>query len=177
MAEEGKGVALAILGIVAVIAVVGLVLLFKGATGRMSEGGPGDAKLYTRESIISHSYGASEENPYAYRNYETWGGVSQDRYGKPGWSGAWDDGNVYGEDPYSMASETGVGAAPQILEYTTQAPTYRRSPSRIPSGQICSTGEVCPVNSFCEENPERARSFKHVEGTQDCYSGVYSSLD
>jgi len=31
MAEEGKGVAMAILGIVAVIAVVGLVLLFKGA--------------------------------------------------------------------------------------------------------------------------------------------------
>lgn len=34
MAEEGKGVALAILGIVALIAVVGLILLFKsGATG------------------------------------------------------------------------------------------------------------------------------------------------
>jgi hypothetical protein len=32
MAEEGKGVALAILGIVAVIAVVGLILLFKGAS-------------------------------------------------------------------------------------------------------------------------------------------------
>ena len=31
MAEEGKGVALAILGIVAVIAVVGLVMLFNGA--------------------------------------------------------------------------------------------------------------------------------------------------
>ena len=31
MAEEGRGVALAILGVVAVIAVVGLVLLFKGA--------------------------------------------------------------------------------------------------------------------------------------------------
>jgi hypothetical protein len=31
--EEGKGVALAILGVVAVIAVVGLVLLFKGGTG------------------------------------------------------------------------------------------------------------------------------------------------
>ena len=31
MAEEGKGIALAILGIVAVIAVVGLVLLFQGA--------------------------------------------------------------------------------------------------------------------------------------------------
>lgn len=32
--EEGRGVALAILGIVAVIAVVGLVLLFTGSTGK-----------------------------------------------------------------------------------------------------------------------------------------------
>ncbi len=33
---ENKGIALAILGIVAVIAVVGLVLLFKGATGNVA---------------------------------------------------------------------------------------------------------------------------------------------
>ncbi len=39
MAEEGKGVALAILGIVAVIAVVGLVLLFTGASGQGVYGG------------------------------------------------------------------------------------------------------------------------------------------
>ena len=44
MAEEHKGVALAILGIVAVIAVVGLILLFKGAaTGNIVAPG---AKLY-----------------------------------------------------------------------------------------------------------------------------------
>ena len=35
---EGKGIALAILGVVAVIAVVGLVLLFTGATGKVSLG-------------------------------------------------------------------------------------------------------------------------------------------
>ncbi|MEM4246805.1 MAG: hypothetical protein QXR48_00135 [Candidatus Woesearchaeota archaeon] len=35
MADEGKGVAYAILGIVAVIAVVGLVLLFKGGAGKV----------------------------------------------------------------------------------------------------------------------------------------------
>src|SRR5574341_2523136 len=45
MAEEGKGVAMAILGIVAVIAVVGLVLLFKGGTGGFV-GGYGDPKIY-----------------------------------------------------------------------------------------------------------------------------------
>ncbi|MEM4247101.1 MAG: hypothetical protein QXR48_03895 [Candidatus Woesearchaeota archaeon] len=44
MAEEGKGVALAILGIVAVIAVVGLVLLFTGATGKYTAYGM--PKLY-----------------------------------------------------------------------------------------------------------------------------------
>ncbi len=36
---EGKGVALAILGIVAVIAVVGLIMLFKGGTGEVVVGG------------------------------------------------------------------------------------------------------------------------------------------
>lgn len=45
MAEEGKGVALAILGIVAVIAVVGLVLLFSGGTGGFV-GGYGSPKIY-----------------------------------------------------------------------------------------------------------------------------------
>ncbi len=44
MAEEGKGVALAILGIVAVIAVVGLVLLFTGSTGKYVL--PSVAKVY-----------------------------------------------------------------------------------------------------------------------------------
>jgi hypothetical protein len=36
---EAKGMTLAILGIVAVLAVVGLVLLFSGATGKVSYGG------------------------------------------------------------------------------------------------------------------------------------------
>jgi hypothetical protein len=46
MAEEGKGIAMAILGIVAVIAVVGLVLLFKGgATGNVA-GSTAGAKIY-----------------------------------------------------------------------------------------------------------------------------------
>jgi hypothetical protein len=35
MAEEGRGIAMAILGIVAVIAVVGLVLLFRGGAGQV----------------------------------------------------------------------------------------------------------------------------------------------
>ncbi len=43
MADEGKGIAFAILGIVAVIAVVGLVLLFKGGTGGVAYNQP---KIY-----------------------------------------------------------------------------------------------------------------------------------
>ncbi len=39
MVDEGRGIALAILGIVAVIAVVGLVLLFSGAAGQGVYGG------------------------------------------------------------------------------------------------------------------------------------------
>jgi len=47
MADEGKGVAYAILGIVAVIAVVGLVLLFKGASGNVALQASSDlAKVY-----------------------------------------------------------------------------------------------------------------------------------
>lgn len=46
MAEEGRGVALAILGIVAVIAVVGLVLLFKGGTTGKVAGTTAGAKVY-----------------------------------------------------------------------------------------------------------------------------------
>ncbi len=44
MAEEGKGVALVILGVVAIIAVVGLVLLFSNATGKYVM--PNYAKVY-----------------------------------------------------------------------------------------------------------------------------------
>lgn len=35
MAEEGKGIATAILGVVAIIAVIGLILLFKGSAGKV----------------------------------------------------------------------------------------------------------------------------------------------
>jgi hypothetical protein len=48
MADEGHGVSLAILGIVAVIAVVGLVLLFNGAIGQAIASNPAfpAAKIY-----------------------------------------------------------------------------------------------------------------------------------
>ena len=49
--DEGKGVALAILGIVAVIGVVGLVLLFTGATGNYVL--PSVAKVYPG-NVVTH---------------------------------------------------------------------------------------------------------------------------
>jgi hypothetical protein len=47
MADENKGVAFAILGIVAVIAVVGLVLLFKGAAGNATLLASSMRRMYT----------------------------------------------------------------------------------------------------------------------------------
>lgn len=67
MAEK-KGVALAVLGVVSVLAIVGLVLLFTkaGATGQVSSP---YAKLYTRSSIDPVAY------PYPYLQDRTAGGV------------------------------------------------------------------------------------------------------
>lgn len=60
MAEEGHGVSLAILGIVAVLAVVGLVLLFTGATGQFVQ--PGIAKLYPGKVLAGET---GQGFPYA----------------------------------------------------------------------------------------------------------------
>ncbi len=57
MAEE-KGVALAILGIVAVIAVVGLIMLFQGAAGDVVL--PGAAKIYPGK-VVSGDVGAGTQ--------------------------------------------------------------------------------------------------------------------
>ena len=68
MAEEGKGVALAILGIVAVIAVVGLILLFTGATGQVTASG-GSAKVYGGGEI---AHGLDQyRDPDGYVRYQT----------------------------------------------------------------------------------------------------------
>ena len=172
MAEEGKGVALAILGVVAVIAVVGLVLLFKGATGKMSEGGSGDPKVYTRQSEIGHSSGAADvENPYYGYEYETYAGNTQSRYGtgkaySPG--GAWDQSGVYGARSFDAASEPGANSAPMIEEYTTQAPTYKRAPQSIPSGQNDACGG-CPYGSYCVPDPnDRPSHWEDVPGYPGC---------
>ena len=82
--EEGKGIAMAILGIVAVIAVVGLVLLFKSATGSGVYGGdltrvPGVDMYQQGESVPRYTSAvpASEGGTYyQYRN--GWGALQRD---------------------------------------------------------------------------------------------------
>jgi hypothetical protein len=84
MAEEGKGIALVILGIVAVIAVVGLVLLFKSATGMGLYGGeltrvPG-VDLYEKgESVPRYTKAVPETEGGTYYQYrEGWWGLERD---------------------------------------------------------------------------------------------------
>jgi hypothetical protein len=68
MAEEGRGITLAILGIVAVIAVVGLVLLFTGATARVASP-TGGAKIYGGGEI---THGLDQyRDPEGYVRYST----------------------------------------------------------------------------------------------------------
>ncbi len=175
MAEEGKGVAMAILGIVAVIAVVGLVLLFTGATGDFSGGGSGMAKLYTRQS---NALRADVEDPYYGFTYETYQGEALSRqatgkYGSPG--GAWDTANVHGEKPYGAATQPGdVPYAPDPYKeygyaYTVQE-AEDRSPRSIASDDNSPCG-FCPKGSFCQPDPRRTREgWRAVAGYPGCYA-------
>ncbi len=172
MAEEGRGVALAILGIVAVIAVVGLVLLFTGATGKFSGGAVGLPKIYTRQSEIAVAAGpANVENPYYGYEYETYGGVTQSREATAQYiaaGGAWDPSLVYGDGTWDAATEPGVGAAPSLYD-TTQAPTTKRAPTRIPSGQSDVCGN-CPYGSACiVDQRSLPTSAEPVAGYPGCY--------
>lgn len=81
--EEGKGVAMAILGIVAVIAVVGLILLFTGATGNGSYGGaltrPGTYLYEKGEEPVRYTSPVLEDRgaPY-YKHRPSWEGLQRD---------------------------------------------------------------------------------------------------
>jgi len=163
MAEESKGVALAILGIVAVIAVVGLVMLFTGATGRLSEGGPGNPKLYTRESMQGYAGGpANVENPYYGYNYETQV-LRPDVGDYTAAGGNW--GEVYGESDYPAAVQPGMNVAPGA----THAATDDRDPVSIPSGQTSPCG-VCPYGSVCQADAGRVPgNWEPVSGYPGCY--------
>ncbi len=173
MAEEGRGVALAILGIVAVIAVVGLVLLFTGATGKFSGGAVGLSKIYTRQSEVAVAAGpANLENPYYGYDYETYGGITQSREATArdiAAGGAWDPTEVYGDATWDAATEPGVGAAPSLYD-TTQSPTYKRAPSHVVSGQADVCG-MCPYGSVCITDERRIPTgAEQVAGYPYCFT-------
>jgi hypothetical protein len=165
---ENKGVSLAILGIVAVIAVVGLVLLFTGTSGKFVE--PGLPKVYTRQSINSIAYGAGNpENPYGSYDYETWGSRSATGK-KTAAGGAWDPSNVHGEIPFPAATEDGTNAAPPSPYGAggagasagygpVMSPTYKRSPDWIPtSGTASDVCGGCPNYETCIADSRRVPS-------------------
>ncbi len=118
MADEGKGVALAILGVVAVIAVVGLVLLFLQArvTGKAIEQGgrydaeakrlagssdfAGDPQLWSQEAV-----GKSDANYWAHTTSAT--AARGDLGGRA--SASHDDQKFEGtQDPKDYRSASGV---------------------------------------------------------------------
>jgi hypothetical protein len=82
--EEGKTVAHAILGIVAVIAVVGLVLLFSGATGMGLYGGeltrvPGVDLYQKGESVPRYTSPVPPSEGGTYYEYRNgWGALQRD---------------------------------------------------------------------------------------------------
>lgn len=164
MAEEGRGVALAILGVVAVIAVVGLVLLFAGrTTGKVSAP---FAKTYTRSST------SPEEFPYPYLTDRTAGGFPL--AGRAGVRG-YPDGDGYAKQQDIPSFGTTVAQGRE---------SYQRQPEHIPSVQTCAvgtgeSGEIpCPVykqmQSIClsKYGEAEARAFtgwQEVPGSPGCY--------
>ena len=180
MNDEGKIVPMMILGIVSLIAVLGLVMHITGASGDFVE--PGLPKLYTRQSIQAFEYGAGNpENPYGGYDYETWKGRSATGK-KTAAGGAWDPENVHGEIPFPAAMEDGTNAAPPSRFGAggagasagygpVMAPTYKRSPDWIPTyltaSEVC---DKCPNYSTCIADSQRVPSGAiPVEGYPGCY--------
>jgi hypothetical protein len=173
MAEEGKGIALAILGIVAVIAVVGLVLLFKGATGQFAGGGVNDPKIYTRDSFIDVEYPAGDvEDPqygYYYNTYEgRWAAKPFSSAG--GAQGG--PGSVYGEGYGPSTVQPGDVVPYAYDDYYSVQIAEDRAPSSIPAAQGTPCGDgFCPKGSSCIPDPRRVpSSAEPISGYPGCYA-------
>ncbi len=148
MAEEGRGVALAILGIIAVIAVVGLVLLFTGATGKVSA----PSKIYG---------GALRGEEFPYLTDRTTGGHYSTASDPPLDAGYMPAG-AYAEKPVPLELQEDAGFYGETI--AGERLTSNRQPYYVPSGQICPTpdgtpGFRCPQNTYCIPDPSE------VEGT------------
>lgn len=150
MAEEGRGVALAILGIVAVIAVVGLVLLFTGATAKVS-------------APFQKVYGGvhyGEEFPYLVSRSS--GGYASTPGEPPAPDASYSPAGFYTEDPGVELQEDAEFYG-ERARGTDSFTTYNRQPYYVPSGQICAAGPTdpgfrCPDDTYCISDPGRAES-------------------
>jgi hypothetical protein len=160
MAEEGKGIALAILGIVAVIAVVGLVLLFRGATGQFAAQG----KVYG---------GAlrGEEFPYlddrGTGGFPSTAGSPDAIYYPEGFPGSEAAGAIETQDEAGFYGET----------IANERETYGRQPYYVPSGQMCAAGPDkpgfrCPQGTTCIADPDMAESGNWEQVMGPCYQRV-----
>jgi hypothetical protein len=149
MAEEGRGVALAILGVVAVIAVVGLVLLFRGGTGELTF--PGIPKVYGGVHV-------GEEFPYltdrSSGGYPQTAGVPDAVYYPQGF---------YTEKPVGIQLQQDAPPYASSESGTNSYSSFGRQPYFVPSGQNCwdennQMGFRCQQGATCIPNMRIAES-------------------
>ncbi len=139
MADENKGIAMAILGIVAVIAVAGVIIMFNGATANVVASGQ---KIYG---------GALKGEEFPYLTDRTTGGFPPAVYYPAG---------VYTEDPGLQLQEDAGFYGETIAG---ERLTSNRQPYYVPSGQICAAGDSapgfrCPQGTTCIEDHQYAES-------------------
>lgn len=160
MADEGKGVALAILGVVAVIAVVGLVLLFSGATAKVSL----PSKVYG---------GALEGKEFPYLMSRTTGGFPSTASDPP-LDSVYAPQGYYTEQPVPIELQEDAGFYGETI--ATERLTSNRQPYYTPSGQICAAGPMepgfrCPQGTYCISDPGRAESGGWIPAPEHpCYA-------
>jgi hypothetical protein len=160
MANESKGVALAILGIVAVIAVVGLVLLFKGATGKVVDTSMTfpNAKVYGG-ALKGEQYPNLVKRAIGFPN----GPAS------PGGYDSSIEGTVTEDQLPFQGSELGGTFAPR---------TAHRGIRNIPSSQSCAAGSSdpgygCPQGTTCIAEVQVATGGGWVAVDPVNYPGCY----
>jgi len=152
MAEEGKGVALAILGVVAVIAVVGLVLLFAGATGKVSAP---YQKLYG---------GVHYGEQYPYLSDRTTGGMANTA-GVP--DAIYYPAGFYTEKPVPVELQEDAGYYGETI--AGERLSSNRQGHFVPSGQNDPCGS-CPQGTYCipDSSQAEASGWEPVGG--GCYA-------
>jgi hypothetical protein len=126
MAEESKGVALAILGIVAVIAVVGLVLLFTGRTTGSAIEFPGVPKVYPGQVLQGNT--GQGFNTYGNRKY-----AFNDQ------TGTCEDSEFFSQKPLDLAA-----CRPASVRVEIYHRDFKQFPT-VPDTVVATNGFCCPL--------------------------------